>query len=314
MKHFLNYVRKDDRITDLDENTLQHYERNGEITTYVLFRSSKGVKEITILNEMSQINHFMKHCYTMIKVTHIPAFHYPQISKKSYNVDGELVRRQTFTSNEYKAFTQAMITYTAKKHTQHLTKDEIFERHLNRSYFLFAANSGLRSGEIRQLKWKNISTYKSKTAHGSEGVFAKVLVEKGTSKVRKSRWVHCRGGEYIERWKVICKENGRDFTGNVFSLNGKEYLRYNTHRQFKKIMSLAQIDEERKAQLVPYSLRHFMITERVKAGLSFSKIAVMCGTSVRQIENTYLHLNEEMMKSSAKADYITLEDGTIRPI
>ena len=79
-------------------------------------------------------------------------------------------------------------------------------------------------------------------------------------------------------------------------------------------MSLTDIDEERKAQLVPYSFRHFMITERVKSGLSFNQIAVMCGTSVKQIENTYLHLNEEMMRTSAKADYITLNDGTLRVI
>jgi|TARA_B100001971_G_scaffold194447_1_gene200470 hypothetical protein len=57
-----------------------------------------------------------------------------------------------------------------------------------------------------------------------------------------------------------------------------------------------------------------MITERVKSGLSFSQIAVMRGTSVKQIENTYLHLNEEIMRTSAKADYIKLKDGALRVI
>ena len=141
-----------------------------------------------------------------------------------------------------------------------------------------------------------------------------VLVEKMTSKVRKARRVFSRGGEHIERWKKLCNENGRELEGYVFSLNGKEYSRSNVQRHWKKIMTLADIDEDRKAQLVPYSLRHFMITERVKSGLSFNQIAIMCGTSVKQIENTYLHLNEEMMRTSAKADYITLEDGTLRVI
>jgi|TARA_B100000959_G_scaffold267970_1_gene312120 hypothetical protein len=57
-----------------------------------------------------------------------------------------------------------------------------------------------------------------------------------------------------------------------------------------------------------------MITERVKSGLSFSQIAVMVGSSVKQIENVYLHLNEAMMRTSAKADYITLKDGSLRVI
>ena len=32
-----------------------------------------------------------------------------------------------------------------------------------------------------------------------------------------------------------------------------------------------------------YSLRHFMITQRIMSGLSFRQIADMCGTSVAQI-------------------------------
>lgn len=49
-----------------------------------------------------------------------------------------------------------------------------------------------------------------------------------------------------------------------------------------------------------------MITERVKSGLSFNQIAIVCGTSVKQIENTYLHMNEEIMRTSAHTDYITV--------
>ena len=96
----------------------------------------------------------------------------------------------------------------------------------------------------------------------------------------------------------MCKENGKETEGIVFSMNGKEYDRSNTHRHFRKILSLASIDEARIKQLVPYSLRHFMITERVKSGLSFSQIAVMCGTSVKQIENTYLHLSNALGRNS----------------
>jgi len=94
-----------------------------------------------------------------------------------------------------------------------------------------------------------------------------------TSKVRKARRVFSRGGEHIERWKQICKENNKELEGYVFSVDGKEYSRSNLHRHWQKIMKLADINEDRKEQLVPYSLRHFMITERVKSGLSFNQIA-----------------------------------------
>ena len=52
-----------------------------------------------------------------------------------------------------------------------------------RHYFLFAANSGLRSSEIRKLQWHNVTTYKDRTSRGEEGIFANVLVDRSTSKV-----------------------------------------------------------------------------------------------------------------------------------
>ena len=314
MRTFLDYVRKDDKINVLNESTLVRYERNGSITNYVAFRKAKDISDSTIRNEMVTINHFIKYCFADAKVTHISSFKYPPMPKKNYNMDGERIRRETFTIEEYKKFTDAMRSMCSKQNLKNLEKEEQFEYHLNRHWFLFAANCGLRSGEIRQLKWHNINTYTDKTRRGEEGVFCNILVDRSTSKVRKTRRVYSRGGEHIERWKKIVKENGKKLEGFVLTKDGNQYSTSQTNRFFKKIMSLTDIDEERKAQLVPYSFRHFMITERVKSGLSFNQIAVMCGTSVKQIENTYLHLNEEMMRTSAKADYITLNDGTLRVI
>jgi len=78
-------------------------------------------------------------------------------------------------------------------------------------------------------------------------------------------------------------------------------------------MRLSDISGDRKPLLVPYSLRHYMITQRVMSGCKFSDVAYMCGTSVKQIEATYYHLNEAMMKTTARADYIE-RDGVIIPI
>jgi len=39
----------------------------------------------------------------------------------------------------------------------------------------------------------------------------------------------------------------------------------------------------------------------------------MCGTSVSQIEKTYYHLNEAMMKTTALATYVK-RDGKVIPI
>ena len=38
----------------------------------------------------------------------------------------------------------------------------------------------------------------------------------------------------------------------------------------------------------------------------------MCGTSITQIEKTYFHLNDDIRRSSALADFRVEADGTIR--
>ena len=79
-------------------------------------------------------------------------------------------------------------------------------------------------------------------------------------------------------------------------------------------MSWFEIEDREARDLVPYSLRHIMITQRIMSGLNFKQIADMCGTSVMQIERTYYHLNDEIRLTNALADYKRNDDGTIEPI
>lgn len=41
-----------------------------------------------------------------------------------------------------------------------LADEEYFERELVRHYFIFAANSRLRCGELKQLSWYNVDTFR----------------------------------------------------------------------------------------------------------------------------------------------------------
>ena len=64
-------------------------------------------------------------------------------------------------------------------------------------------------------------------------------------------------------------------------------------------MSFANIENDRKKALVPYSLHHYFITKQIQEDLSFGDTAIHCGTSVGQIERTYLHLNDTIMNKIA---------------
>ena len=64
--------------------------------------------------------------------------------------------------------------------------------------------------------------------------------------------------------------------------------------------------------LVPYSFRHYFITQRVNSNLPPATVAEMCGTSITQIEKTYYHTTDAKMISNALADYY-LKDGMLIP-
>jgi site-specific recombinase XerD len=145
---------------------------------------------------------------------------------------------------------------------------------------------------------------------GKEQTLARINVRAETSKVRTSRTFLCRNGQYFERLKEVTKPKSTDeliFTTDGKSELSKRALLYHWH----KILDLAEIPNRDERDLVPYRLRHFMITQRIMSGLSFRQIADMCGTSVVQIERTYYHLNDEIRITNAVADYRRLEDGTI---
>ena len=194
------------------------------------------------------------------------------------------------------------------KHNK-LDADELKVRKIVQHYVLIAANSGLRVGEQRQLHWNDVQLEKHKI-NGSEQTLARINVRAETSKVRTSRTFLCRNGQYFERLREINKPGSRNEL--IFTADGENAL---TKRKFlyhwHKIIELANIPERETRDLVPYSLRHFMNTQRIISGLTFRQVADMCGTSVAQIEKTYYHLNDEIRITNAVADYRRKEDGTI---
>ena len=197
------------------------------------------------------------------------------------------------------AFVTAMRSYVREE----VDDEELYYRQLTRHYFLVAANSGMRSGELAQLTWENteIETIADKS-------IAKVSVQAATSKVGKFRVFMHRGGEYYKRWKEHCSHKN----GIIFSKDGtSRYPRSSLHKHFRRIMAIADIAEDRKTQLVPYSFRHFAITNRVQSGLQLQEVAKMTGTSLKQVEETYWHLNEEQMRLTAMADFVRDKNGTI---
>ena len=223
----------------------------------------------------------------------------------------EIVRRQTLTNEEYNGLIKTMRRLCSEKHSRN--EVELTWRKLTQIFVLVATNSGLRVGEQKQLRWKDVQVEMHKDKDGNTVKLARIVVRAATSKVRKERTLLCRSGQHFERIEEIFgKRSAEDL---VFSMDGKRIINLKTlNKYFRAMLEAAEIRDVVGRGIVLYSLRHFMITQRIMAGLGYRAIADMCGTSVTMIEKTYWHLNDEIRLTSALADYRRGEDGTIEVI
>ena len=83
-----------------------------------------------------------------------------------------------------------------------------------------------------------------------------------------------------------------------------------TNKHFKRIMNMTSVEAERRALLVPYSLRYMFITNMIKSGGTYAMIGTHCGTSIEQIEKTYAHISEAQKKTFATMRYVE-KDGNV---
>mgnify|MGYP001290082397 CR=1 FL=1 len=256
--------------------------------------------------EQVTINGMIKWLY-MQNETYIEGFDFKKLKK--IDDAGESVISQTLASEGYNRMTSAMrkVSPNAQGELQDL-QSKWFK--LTQMFVLIATNSGLRVGEQKQLKWEDVRVEEHKDKEGNTVKLARTNVRAATSKVRRGRTLLCRNGQYFERLKTgLGERSGKSL---VFSIDGKREVNLRTlSKYFKTMLEAAEIEDVAGRGIVLYSLRHFMITQRIMAGLGYRAIADICGTSVTMIEKTYWHLNDEIRLTSALADYRRHEDGTI---
>lgn len=302
LQHWLEFIGKDTKLKELQRTDCENY---------FDVRHKANTKAITIKNEQSTINACIKYLFKTNE-TLIDSFDFkklPKIDKKD-----DSVRRATFTNEEYRKLCETLRSYSAKSNNKSTDPKAFLIKQVIREYILIAANSGLRTGELKQLRWSDIEYVKSENKNSEKQLeIVKIHVRAETSKVRTSRILMCRGGEYFKRLHKTTNPNTPNSL--VFSISNNTPLTPRTILyHFHKLVNLAGIKNSAERGLVPYSLRHFMITQRINSGLNYRDVADMCGTSATQIENTYWHLNDKKRYSNATADFKYNDNGTIRII
>ena len=318
LEHWLDFIGRDTKLKELERTDCENYLHSRTKT-----KKKINVSQTTVANEQSTINAMLSWLYRRNE-TYIEAFDFKPL--KRIDRGDEALRRSTFTDEEVIVIKQELEKYITEA-KGNVDEEGNMSKVINGYYLLISIITGLRRGEQLQLKWSDIKWLeKNVKGQAEDDIYSlvKITVRAETTKVRKTRHFVVKDWEYFDelfkllqpRYVKANKENkkikafGDTF---VFSANGMSML---TPRaigyHFDKMIELAEIKDTDTRDLVPYSFRHYFITDRINRGATPTQVAETCGTSTAQIEKTYYHTSEAKMITNALPQF-EYKDGLLIP-
>jgi integrase len=305
IQHGVEMLGHDTKVANVRQADLEDYRQRRTQ------ERSVGVQQI--LNEQSQLNAMWEFGY---KGGHsnFRKLDFKKIKRKS-KIEK---KRATFTDEQYRK----LYTFTGvwsemnKKSTKDATWEtlspEILKRRMIHDMILILANTGMRIGECRQLRYGHLSDEQTivndKTGKKTNLVY--ITIPALISKTRQEREFFTVGREYFDRLKAR-QQFTRD-THLIFSMDGNKSLSDKEWGSlWKEIMQGIGIYNHSDEGLTWYSLRHFAITKKIASGIPIIDLSKIVGTAVDNIEKVYLDYNKEMSRSAALKTFKKNEDGSL---
>jgi integrase len=298
--HLLSFKGADTKLSDLEKQSCYNYAEYRRLL-------HPEVRGVTLRNEESTINHMMKFAFREKYNSHFETFEF----RKSKITQEEEIRRDTFTLEEYDKLISVMRSWAAKKNSSN--EKTLRERLLVKDCIYIASNTMLRVGELWQLKWNDILGYADEIDETKKKVtLVTIKVRPETAKTRKTRTITVRGGQYFKRLYDSISKNNRGKDDYVFCADAgtDRFPRHKFYRAWKELMDLVGINHKER-NITYYSLRHFGITCRLRAGANVFDLAKIAGNSITEIETHYGHFDQAMSRAAALKNFISSKDGLI---
>lgn len=226
----------------------------------------------TLTREKTSIIPLFKFAEQRNYITTLPKFGAPRTRSE---------RRSTFTAEEYTTLYTKARRWV--KEAEHLATWR--DRFVAQQYFLVLANTGLRVGEARNLRWSDLRTVR---VDDTTQLIAWVKGKTGAREV-----VFQPGSDvYIKRLYDLRVDELRhkpEPDGYVFChRDGRRILSFKN--SFKSLMKFSELPTIRNGMTrTIYSLRHFYATQRLENETSPFLLAKQMGTSVEMLERFYGH-------------------------
>ena len=337
LQHWLKFVGKDAKLKELHRTDCENYFHERRQTKK---RNDIKISQSTIVNEQASINAMINWLFRRNE-TYIDAFDFKKL--KAIDAGDLALKRPIFTKEELAQLDKVLRVYVREPADDKNDKNN--DTKAVCGYFnAISMLTGMRRGEMLQLKWSDISfknselEIRTKSGRTLDGLFF-ITVRGITSKVRRTRQFMVGDNGYVfgllylaakrikfkglpatysdkaEKFlianlsaiqKLICDDL-------VFSIDGDTPVTPRAlYIHFENLLERAGINNVAERGIVHYSFRHSFITHKVNSGVDIVAIAEMAGTSVAQIEKTYYRTTPEKMRSNALSDYDVVGGNIVR--
>ena len=289
-RHYLDFVGENTKLDKIDPLSFRGYFSSR-------WKAQPGVKTVTLKNERSVISGLYRYAIENRRVmpNQMPVFEKLPTSTQKYSAKDNA--RDAFTVEEWKA------VYEVVSQWDKGVEDEAEKaaRQFVRDFILISANTGLRFGEMRKLRWGMVEVYDEED--GRKNV--KIMVPPDTK--TGARPVQGKQGGFFERIRRYSNFTGRGDWVFVDNETGEQLGRKVYYRLWDELLVRAGLKDTTK-RLTYYSLRHTYCTMRLMAGVSVFLLARNMGTSVKYIEEHYGHVDidvmrKELTRERRKADH-----------
>jgi integrase len=251
-----------------------------EISSYVTWRydnyKRKPPTEDSLKRECTALRSFFRYLHETGAIPKPPEFP-RELNQKKNN------RRPTFTQNEWRKIGRNLREWVKAGKPLGKWRD----RFVAHQYFLTLANTGMRIGEARNLRWKDLRSVD--TDDGTR------LIADVDGKTGRREVVFQKGADvFVKRLYDLRKEelNAHPSPEEPVFLSKKTGQPYTSFkRSFASMLNYCEIPAETdKGSRTIYSLRHFYATIRLIEGVSPFLLSKQMGTSVEMLEKFYGHV------------------------
>jgi len=285
-KWFLKYVGHKKRLEKITRN---------DFKTYFVWRRKQApsVKNATLTNERALISSLFKYGIENGYLKHDQKPIFSKLNLKKSSIE----RRDDFDMDEWERMFRSFRRWVSK--SDHEKEKE--QRKFIKDQIIILANTGLRPGEVRKLKWGMIKTYKSNQLNERRENQTHVEIQVPHDTKTGARTAIGRRGDVFERIKKYSKHTKRDDWIFCNNETGEPIHKKVYYKQWASLMKESGLDELNK-NVSYYSLRHTYITFRLLAETNPFFLAQNVGTSLKMIENHYAHVKSRMIKFELTKD------------